>query len=362
MEKVNKKKIIITIIVVMLIALVVIGITRILYNIKIDNQMKTATHAITMENDVKLYSSENKKKELETLDIGTDTYILETAQNKNGDVLYKVKIGKKVGYVEKKDIGYYTEAKKEKELMVDVSQFNLKNNFKSIGQFKAFLIKNDIKYVYIRAGGRGYGKAGKFYYDDNYKEYAEACEYLKIPFGFYFLEEAISSSEVDEEVKFINDFLDENKYEYNKLPVALDVEKHAEPGRADEIWETRYELINEMMTKLKRKRINSMLYSNAVIANTYLTNVNSKMWLAYYPGLKEIPTSWDSIISSEENRSPELMKKIVGWQFTETGVPGTIDLKIDVSIVNKDFYRAENLNIKNTKLIKGALNLLGAGK
>lgn len=359
MGKINKKKVIITIITVILIAVFVVGITIISNNIKINNQMKTATHAITIENEVKLYTSKNKTKEMTTLDIGTDTYILETVTNKNGEVLYKIKTGKKVGYVSKKDVGYYKEANNEKELMVDVSQFNLNNNFKSIGQFKAFLIKNDIKYVYIRAGGRGYGKAGKFYFDDNYKEYAEACEYLKIPFGFYFLEEAISSSEVDEEVKFMEDFLDENKYEYNKLPVALDVEKHVETGRADDIWETRYELVNELITKLKKKKINSILYSNAVLANTYLTRVNAKMWLAYYPGIKQIPTSWDSMITTEDNKSPEILKKVIGWQFTETGVSGKIDEKLDISLVAKDFYKTQNLEIKNIKLLKGALNMLG---
>ena len=359
MEKINKKKVILTIITVIFIAVFIIGVTVITNNIKINNQMKTATHAITIENDVKLYTSKNMKKAKTTLDMGTNTYILETVTNKNGEVLYKIKTGKIVGYVSKKDIGYYKEAKKEKELMVDVSQFNLNNNFKSIGQFKAFLINNDIKYVYIRAGGRGYGKAGNFYYDNNYKEYAEACEYLNVPFGFYFLEEAISSSEVDEEVKFITDFLDDNKYKYNKLPVALDVEKHIETGRADDIWETRYELVNELITKLKKKKINSILYSNAVLANTYLTKVNTKMWLAYYPESNKIPTSWESMITTEDNKNPEILKKVIGWQFTETGVSGQIEEKVDISIVSKDFYKTQILEIKNTKLIKGALNMLG---
>ena len=108
----------------------------------------------------------------------------------------------------------------------DVSKFNMQNNFSTIGEFKAFLLKNNIKYVYIRAGGRGYGEAGNFYTDTNYKEYAEACEFLKIPFGFYFLDEAITSEEVDEEVKFIKEFIENNRYRSNTLPIALDVEKH----------------------------------------------------------------------------------------------------------------------------------------
>ncbi len=49
--------------------------------------------------------------------------------------------------------------------------------------------EKDERYVYIRAGGRGYTE-GKIYYDNNFKMFRDACEYLKIPYGFYFIDEA----------------------------------------------------------------------------------------------------------------------------------------------------------------------------
>lgn len=358
MGKINAKKVIIAIIIVLVIVVIALITTTIVNNIIINKQMKTAKHAVTLVDNVEVYSSKTKKKKTETLEIGTDTYILESITNKDGDKLYKIKTGKKVGYVSQKDIGYYTEAKDDKELMVDVSQFNLKNNFKSIGQFKAFLINNNIKYVYIRAGGRGYGQAGKFYYDDNYKEYADACEYLNVPFGFYFLEEAITSEEVDEEVKFISNFLEENKYNNNVLPVALDVEKHVEAGRADGIWETRYELINELINKLQKKKIDSILYSNAVLASTYLTKVNAKMWLAYYPETDSIPYSWDMLANKEEVKNTNIMDKLISWQFTETGVKNKISEKVDISTTKKNFYKEDKSITNFFKISEDVLKMI----
>ena len=246
--------------------------------------------------------------------------------------------------------------------MVDVSQFNLKNNFKSIGQFKAFLINNNIKYVYIRAGGRGYGQAGNFYTDPYADEYARACEFLGIPFGYYFLDEAVNSQEIDEEVKFINEYLENRTYKYNKLPVAIDVEKHDEPGRADNIWNTRYMLINELTKKLADKNIKSILYSNAKLANEFLENVEAKMWLAYYPGVTEIPDYWYSDTEGDGALNKKIITKMIGWQFTEKGVSGVINEKVDLSIIYSNYLLHDDMkdveeDIKKTnEMVFGPIN------
>lgn len=351
MGKVNAKKIILIVVSIIAIILAIICIKTIINNITINKQMKSAKHAITLTNNVELYSSTKTKKSINTLAQGTNTYILESDTDKAGNKLYKVKAGKQVGYVQADKIGYYTQSKMKKVRMVDVSQFNMQNNFTSIEHFKAFLINNNIQYVYVRAGGRGYGQAGNFYYDTNYKDYAEACEYLKIPFGFYFLDEAITSEEVNEEVEFIDEFLKENNYHYNKLPVALDVEKHIEKGRADEIWDTRYNLVNELITKLNKKDIKSILYSNASIANEYLTNVNSKMWLAYYPNISEEPSYWFSSTDAEGASNKELISKMVAWQFSDKGIPNTISEKVDISIVYNEFFTSGTTNEMKSDLL-----------
>ena len=101
--------------------------------------------------------------------------------NEIQNIIDKYNISKKNGYVHAENVEYYREINSEKVIVADVSQFNFKKNFKDKKDFQIFLLKNKISYVYIRSGGRGYGKEGKMYYDTNYKDYIEACEYLKIP-------------------------------------------------------------------------------------------------------------------------------------------------------------------------------------
>ena len=84
--------------------------------------------------------------------------------------------------------------------MSDVSKFNvIYKNFENSGDYAAFLLKYGVNYAYIRLGGRGYGNEGKFYIDPNYEMFIEACEYLEMPYGFYYIDEAITDEELDEE-------------------------------------------------------------------------------------------------------------------------------------------------------------------
>ena len=101
--------------------------------------MKTATNAITINSDSKLYKHAKESKKATNLEIGTDVYILETQTDKNNTKWYKVKSGKKVGYGKAENIKSYKEDTMKKSLMLDVSKFNLQNNFKTIGEFKAFM-------------------------------------------------------------------------------------------------------------------------------------------------------------------------------------------------------------------------------
>lgn len=331
-----------------IIALFICISTIILIKILIDkkiirDEMKTAEHAITVKEDVHMYSSAKEKGRFENIKVGTDTYILNELTDKNGIIWNKVKIGEKVGYIKSENISTYNPTYKKRDIMIDVSKFNMKNNFKDIGEFKAFLINNNVKFVYIRAGGRGYGQAGNFYTDTNADEYAKACEFLKIPFGYYFLDEAISSEEVDEEVNFINEYIFNHKYNYNTLPIAIDVEKHVESGRADEIWDTRYELINELMSKLKQNQKRAILYSNANLANKYLTDVNTEMWLAYYPNVTNIPEYWYSDTNEDGASNKKLISKLVAWQFTENGIKDKINNEIDISMVYSNYLINNNM-------------------
>lgn len=357
----SKKHIIILDIIIVVIILMVLakfGIEKLI----VKNEMKSAKHGITLNEGVHMYSSPKEKGKYDSVEIGSNTYILKTVTDKYNTDWYKVIINDKVGYVKAKDVGKYNPKYQKRDLMLDVSKFNMQNNFKTIGEFKAFVIKNDIKFVYIRAGGRGYGQAGNFYTDPQADNFAEACEFLGIPFGYYFLDEAITISEVDEEVKFIKEYIENRPYINNVLPIAIDVEKHAEAGRADSIWDTRYMLVNDLVSKLEKESKKVILYSNANIANQYLENAQAKMWLAYYPGVKEIPDFWYSDTEGDGALNKNIITKMIGWQFTEKGVAEIIDEKVDLSIVYSNYLLYDNMqdvedDIKQTnEMVFGPIN------
>ena len=358
----KKNIIIIDIVIVSILAIFLakLGIDKLI----LSKELQKAEHGITMKENVHMYSSPKEKKKYDSFEIGSDTYILKSVTDKDDNEWYKVKIGDKVGYVRAKEIGKFNSRHEKKDLMLDVSKFNMQNNFKTIGEFKAFVLKNNIKFVYIRAGGRGYGQAGNFYNDPYADEYARACEFMNIQFGYYFLDEAINSQEVDEEVEFINKYISDRSYKNNILPVAIDVEKHAEPGRADKIWSTRYIFVNELTQKLAKKDIKSILYSNAKLANEFLENVEVKMWLAYYPGVTEIPDYWYSDTEGDGALNKKIITKMIGWQFTEKGVVGVVDKKVDLSIVYSNYLLHDDMkdveeDIKKTnEMVFGPINNL----
>ena len=155
----------------------------------------------------------------------------------------------------------------------------------------------------------------------------------------YFLEEALNSKEIDEEVKFIKEFLEKNAGEYCILPVALDIEKHEGNGRADDIWNSRSELVQELIDDLNKENIDNIVYTNAQTANLYLSGLDTKFWLAYYPKIKTVPNYWYFDTEQDATENKELIKKTIGWQFTEKGVDDEIIQQVDLSLFKKDFYK-----------------------
>lgn len=305
--------------------------------------VSNAKHAVTIEQNVDFY----KKTKLFNVKIhkelkqGTNVYVLEEITDKEGNNWSLVVINNKKGYILTNKLGYFDPQEADKVLMLDVSKFN-KSNFQDGGELGAFIINRNISYLYIRAGGRGYGEAGNFYEDPYFHEWADECEFLGIPFGVYFLEEALNSEEIDEEVDFIKNFLDKNRYQNHVLPVALDIESH-EGGRAEEIWADRASLVSELIDRLKNKNVSVIVYSNATTANDFLTAIGARFWLAYYPSdVVKVPTKWyTSYEEQEPTQNEELMQKMIAWQFSETGAGRDVPEIVDLSLIEKDFYKKE---------------------
>lgn len=338
----KKKKLLLMIILILIVIFVVsfVGIENYRKK-KNQEEIDASIHGVVLAEDVPFYAKAetNNVRQIKLLHKGENVYILDEFEKDNID-WYKVKIdGKRNGYVRADSVHYYKEINSQKVLVSDVSQFNIDKNFENMEDFEVFLLENKISYVYIRAGGRGYGQKGNFYYDENYKDYIEACEYLKIPYGFYFLDEALNDKEVDEEVEFISNFIKDNTGKYCMLPVALDVEKHDGKGRADNIWDARAEIVQGLIDKLNEKNINNILYTNAQTANLYLSDLKTKFWIAYYPEEGKVPDYWYFDTKQDGASNTKLQKRTIGWQFTEHGAGDEISEDVDLSLMKKEFYK-----------------------
>lgn len=305
--------------------------------------LTNAIHGIIMEENTPFYRQpkESKWRLIKSTDVGENAYIIDEITDENSQNWYKVKIGKKVGYVKKETVKYFEfEDGDNRTLMSDVSKFNIMyKHFESAEDYEVFIIKSNINYAYIRLGGRGYGEKGNMYTDPDFNTFINACEYLGVPYGFYYVDEAINSEEVQEEVDFVKKLVSENKTKMCVLPLVIDIETHDGVGRADELKEYRPVLINKLIQKFKEENIETLVYSNAKYASDILSTVDTKFWLAYYTEEQEIPQKWYTQTEQEATLNQELMNKLVAWQFTESGAGEAIPYKVDISLVDNTFFR-----------------------
>ncbi len=305
-----------------------------------------------------------EKKNSLTLNTGDLVYILQ--DNYLSDT-YTISYEGHVGDISKNKIQHYDFHSNEKySLMVDVSEFNMRDNFSTSGEFALFVINHGINYVYMRLGGRGYGEKGNMYYDASADDYIEVCDFLKIPYGFYYLDEALNEEEILEEVAFVKTFFEARTTQMNYLPLAIDLEFQEGAGRADHIWNERTPLLEKLMEEFQKEGISCILYANAKRANDYLSSLDTDFWIARYPQNGIIPnstfaefitleqtTSFLNSILDKNNKikssanaeykntySGDFLNKIIGWQFTADGASKDgIDESIDLSIVNNAFFQ-----------------------
>ncbi len=329
MEKlniINKKKVAICIVIgVLVVFLIICSI--------LSSKDCKGINAIVTEEKVKLYSKPtlNEKKIKLEIEPNTEVKILKTFIKDNME-WYKVKLEKENGYILSNYVDYFDKEISDKTIVADFSSHNFKNTFNSKKDIESFLVRYNISYVYIRAGGRGYGKEGNFYTDEKYREFKNACEYLGIQYGYYFLDESLTNVEIISEVEYIDNFMKKNSSNLCTLPVALDIEEHEGKGRCDNIWETRAKLVANLIEKINKKGYKSIIYSNANTCNKYLYYLDTKFWLAYYPEEDFIPDYWYDKTSQPAVSNMELINKMIGWQFTENGVEHVIKEDVDLSI------------------------------
>ena len=96
--------------------------------------------------------------------------------------------------------------------IIDLSKYNVVADLGAVA--------NSVDGVIIRAGYRGYG-SGKVVQDAKFVEFAQACKEKGIPFGIYFMSQAITVAEAEEEAQFAVTFAEQYGA---SLPLFIDSE------------------------------------------------------------------------------------------------------------------------------------------
>lgn len=341
----NKNKKMCTISLIAFIIILILIIILLVNHNKKEIDTTSTIHGITINDNTLFYKEPNEKELISTLEKGKNVYIFDKTTDRNGLTWYYVDYNNQMGYINEKDAKYFVfNDSDENTLMSDVSKFNvIYEQFKTENDYELFLIENNFNYVYIRAGGRGYGQDGNMYIDQNADMYINACEYLGIPYGFYYIDEALNEEEVNEEIEFMQNFISEHAKENCLLPVVIDMEYHDGSGRADtkDALANRSRIAQNLLNGFKNAGLNAFIYSNAQYANKYLSDVDSDFWLSYYTEETSVPNYWytetnqDKVISNTD-----FVNKMKIWQFSETGASDIgIDIQIDLNLVKDNFLK-----------------------
>ena len=79
------------------------------------------------------------------------------------------------------------------QLIIDLSKYNTVTDWSKV--------KGAVAGAFLRVGYRGYG-SGKVVADVKFKEFATACKRVGLPFGIYFMSQAINEAEAEEEAVY----------------------------------------------------------------------------------------------------------------------------------------------------------------
>ena len=195
---------------------------------------------------------------------------------------------------------------------IDVSQYNGIINWGKVKQ-------SGTEFAFIRVGFRGYGQAGTLNLDSNFKINIQAAKQAGIPVGVYFVTQAITPAEAEEEANWVIDKIKPYGLDY---PIAIDIES---PGleKPTDIPRTQ-NLDNTARTNLAK--IFCQTIKNAGHTAIVYTNID---WATSKINMSQL-SEYDTWIASYRNGSPGYNGKYSIWQYTSKGsvlgILGNVDL------------------------------------
>lgn len=195
---------------------------------------------------------------------------------------------------------------------IDVSSYQGEIDWKQVA-------KSGVDFAFIRLGYRGYSE-GAFVKDDRFDENVKAAIKNNIGVGVYFVTQAISAEEAEEEAKWVLDAIKPYKITW---PVVYDIEGNASPdARANgNTPEQNTENIIAFCDAIKDAGLVPMIYSNTrwFVSEMDLSKLSDyDIWYAFY------------------NNSPYFPYNYQIWQYSDNGsvkgISSPVDL--DISFVN----------------------------
>ena len=190
----------------------------------------------------------------------------------------------------------------------------------------AQVAKDDIDFVFLRAGFRGYG-SGKIVEDPTFQYNWKGVMENKLPVGVYFFSQAITPEEAREEARFTLALLDGRELDF---PIVYDwepVEQNYTDGDAVELESIRtYGISAETVTAC------ALAFLEEVAAAGYEPMIylnNDTGYFTYDIGqLQGLPV-W---FASYRTDWPDYYYAVQAWQYTQTGtvagVTGPVDLNL----------------------------------
>lgn len=198
--------------------------------------------------------------------------------------------------------------------IIDLSKYNVVSDFGTVASI--------VDGVIIRAGYRGYG-SGKVVQDAKFVESAQACKEKGIPFGIYFMSQAITVAEAEEEAQFAVTFAEQYGA---SLPLFIDSEDGdgtPKVVRADGLSkEDRTAIVKAFCEKVVSCGKEAGVYASE---SWFRSNLDYdqikqyKIWCAKY-GTND----------GNAQTSPAL-EKVDMWQYTSKGVVSGINGNVDLS-------------------------------
>lgn len=210
-------------------------------------------------------------------------------------------------------MSYYVNGKEASWFGVDISRKQGVVDFKK-------LKKAGCDFVMIKVGGRGYS-SGEVVLDEKLKDYMTDAKNAGLDIGVYFYSQAVSKSEIEEEVETLLEAIKDYQINYPVVYMMQEVEGDmARVELLDE--ESRTSFAKTFLEAVKKAGYTPMIYGN-------------KEWLVTKLNLEEL-SDYD-IWLAQDGDAPDYPYEFTMWQYDKEGIINGITEETGLNISFVDY-------------------------